>query len=59
MKRRTFVYIVFDYEGERELGSFSSFTHDTPTKMRAYLVKHGDIPYDALVRRQEDIKAGA
>ena len=49
-KRREYVYIVFDYHGDKEIGSFSSWTHDTISKMRDYLVKYGDIPYDAIVR---------
>lgn len=56
MKRREFRYIVFDYDGEREIGAFSSFTLDTCAKMRNYLVKHGDIPNDALVRTEYEIK---
>ena len=55
-KRREYVYIVFDYHGEKEIGSFSSCTMDTIQKMRDYLVKHGDIPNDAIVRTEHEIK---
>ena len=56
-RRKEYVYIVFDYHGEKELGSFASFTMDTPAKMRDYLVRCGDIPNDALVRSAEEAEA--
>lgn len=54
--KKTFTYLVFDYESDKEIGSFTSFTHDTPAKMRDYLVKHGDIPNDAYVRTPEEVR---
>ncbi len=49
-KRKEFVYVVYDYDTDKEIGSFASFTKDTEQKMRDYLVKHGAIPNDAIVR---------
>jgi len=56
MSRKEFVYVVFDNETDKEIGRYASWTHDTSMKMRDYLVKHGDIPYDAYVRTEAEAK---
>ncbi len=53
-KRREYVYFVFDYSTDKEIGSYASFTCDTSMKMREYLIKHGDIPNDAYVRTDRE-----